>query len=77
MFHNMSMLDGFAFCADDEEYEHTYLDQIKIKDSNYDTRPVYIDKLFENEDLFLDEQNPTDLQNEDMELVQDEDNEAS
>jgi len=47
------MLDGFAFCADDEDYQHTYLDKIKIKDVEFDTRPVYIDKLFENEDAFL------------------------
>ena len=48
------MLDGFAFCADDDDYQHTYLDNIKIKDVEYDdTKPVYIDKLFENEDAFL------------------------
>jgi len=31
MFESLSMLDGFAFCADDDEYEHTFLDRIKIE----------------------------------------------
>ena len=26
MFQNMSMLDGFAICGDDDDYERTYLD---------------------------------------------------
>lgn len=30
MFQNLSMLGGFAFCGEDEEYQHTYLDRIKI-----------------------------------------------
>jgi hypothetical protein len=57
MFHTLSMLDGFAFCADDDEYEHTYLDRIKIEQENYldNNKPVHIDKLFENEDAFLDD----------------------
>lgn len=50
MFHNLTMLKGFALCAEDEEYEHTYLDQIKIEKEVYDDKPVYIDKLFEKED---------------------------
>ena len=51
------MLDGFAFCADDDEYEHTFLDRIKIEQENYldNNKPVHIDKLFENEDAFLDD----------------------
>jgi hypothetical protein len=52
------MLDGFAFCAEDAEYEHTYLDRIKIDNyENYldNNKPVHIDKLFENEDVFLDD----------------------
>jgi hypothetical protein len=57
MFHNLSMLNGFAFCGEDEAYEHTYLDRIKL-DKNYlhdnlNDKPVHIDKLFENEDAFL------------------------
>lgn len=57
MFHNLSMLNGFAFCADNNEYSHTYLDRIKIEQENYldNKKPVYIDKLFENEDAFLDD----------------------
>lgn len=53
MFHNLSMLDGLAICTDDENYERTYLDQIKIE-TNYQpdcfNKPIHIDKLFENED---------------------------
>ena len=26
MFHNLAMLDGIALCADNEDYERTYLD---------------------------------------------------
>ena len=50
------MLDGFAFCGN-SEYEHTYLDRIKIDQENYldNNKPVHIDKLFENEDAFLDD----------------------
>jgi len=33
MFHNMSMMNGFALCAE-SEYEHTYLDRIKIDNQN-------------------------------------------
>ena len=57
MFHNLSMLNGFALCAE-SEYEHTYLDRIKIGgNENYldNGRPVHLDKLFENEDQFLDD----------------------
>ena len=60
MFHNLSMLNGFAFIGDDEAYEHTYLDRIKL-DKNYlhnnlCDKPVHIDKLFENEEAFLDDE---------------------
>ena len=58
MFHNLSMLDGFAFCGEENQYEHTYLDRIKIGiTENYldNNKPVHIDKLFENEDEFLDD----------------------
>lgn len=54
MFHNLSMLGGFAFCGEDEAYEHTYLDRIKIDKNyihdNFNDKPPHIDKLFENED---------------------------
>lgn len=57
MFHNLSMLNGFAFCGDDEAYEHTYLDRIKIDKNyihdNFNNKRPHIDKLFENEDQFL------------------------
>lgn len=33
MFEKMSMMNGFAICAD-VEYEHTYLDRIKIDNQN-------------------------------------------
>jgi len=58
MFHNLAMLDGLAICTDNVGYERTYLDQIKIKnyyqDGNFNDKPSHIDKLFENEDQFLD-----------------------
>ena len=54
MFHNLAMLDGFALCGEDDDYERTYLDKIKI-DTNYNQdQPIHIDKLFENEDAILD-----------------------
>ena len=53
------MLDGFAFCGEDAEYEHTYLDRIKIGNNQENyldcKKPVHIDKLFENEEAFLDD----------------------
>lgn len=49
------MLDGFALCADDQEYQRTYLDKIKIKQGEFDDKPVHIDKLFEDEDQFLED----------------------
>ena len=59
MFQNMSMLDGIAMCGEDDDYQRTYLDQIKIKHNyiqeNFYNRPVHIDKLFANEDVFLDQ----------------------
>ena len=62
MFHNLSMLNGFAFCGEDEAYEHTYLDRIKIDKNyihdNFNNKPPHIDKLFENEDEFLGENSP-------------------
>jgi hypothetical protein len=58
MFHNLSMLNGFAFCGEDEAYEHTYLDRIKIDKNyihdNFNDKPPHIDKLFENEEEYLD-----------------------
>lgn len=52
----MSMMNGFALCAE-VEYEHTYLDRIKIGNQNQmdNGRPVHLDKLFENEEQFLDD----------------------
>lgn len=31
MVHNLQMLDGFAMCTENNEYERTYLDKIKIQ----------------------------------------------
>lgn len=49
------MLDGFAICGDDQDYERTYLDKINI-DTNYintsDKKMFQINKLFENENEF-------------------------
>lgn len=58
MFQNLAMLDGLALCADNEDYERTYLDQIKIasyyENENFNDKPSHIGKLFANEDKFLD-----------------------
>jgi len=52
------MLDGFAYGADDEDYERTYLDNIKIHPNyypeSYVQKPIHIDKLFQNEDAYND-----------------------
>jgi hypothetical protein len=54
MFKNFEMLDGIALCADDQDYEWTYLDRIKINDvAPFDAKPSHIGKLFEREDEFL------------------------
>ena len=57
MFQNLHMLDGIAIC---EDYEPSFLDNIKIDSSHYlDARdkPTHINKLFEHEDEFMDQSN--------------------
>ena len=49
------MLDGVALCAEDENYQRTFLDRIKIvendlKQAPFNNKPTHIDKLFENEE---------------------------
>lgn len=57
---NLHMIDGFAHCRN-VNYQRTYLDRINIKrnyiQENFNDKPVHIDKLFENEDLFLENSN--------------------
>jgi hypothetical protein len=52
------MLDCIALCGDKDDYQRTYLDDIKIKgninDQNFMRGPTHIDKLFQHEDEFLD-----------------------
>ena len=58
MFQHLNMLDGVALCAEDENYQRTFLDRIKIvendlKQAPFNNKPTHIDKLFENEEQFL------------------------
>jgi len=34
MFQNLSMVHGFALCADEDDYERTFLDKMNL-DRNY------------------------------------------
>lgn len=57
MFKNFNMLDGIALCSNNQDYQRTYLDQIKIDDNFqpafFQDKPTHINKLFEHEDEFL------------------------
>lgn len=60
MFQNLAAIDCFAICNDvDEQYQRTYLDEINLNymlENNqfFNKKPVHLDRLFEDEDLFLD-----------------------
>ena len=53
--HNLAIYGGFALC-EEKQYERTYLDKIKIRENDLfqQNKPVHIDKLFADEDKYLD-----------------------
>ena len=53
--HNLTMYGGFALC-EETRYERNDLDQINIqeKDLLYENKPVHIDKLFANEEKYME-----------------------
>lgn len=53
MLNNLSMLDGIAFCGVADDYQHCFLDKIKITEDQQAFKPTHIDKLFEKEDNYL------------------------
>ena len=53
MLNNLSMLDGIAFCGVADDYQHCFLDKIKITEDQHSSKPTHIDKLFEKEDNYL------------------------
>jgi hypothetical protein len=53
MIQNLGMYDCLATCSHGaEDYQFTYQNKIKIKES-FDSKPTHINKLFENEEAFL------------------------
>ena len=52
------MVHGFALCADEDDYERTFLDKMNLDriyiQDNFNNKPQHIDKLFEHEDEFLE-----------------------
>ena len=52
MFDNMQMLDGFVLCSEQDDYQRTFMDSIKLDQNNFTQKqPVaYINRLFNTED---------------------------
>ena len=52
------MVHGFALCADEDDYQRTFLDKMNLDriyiQDNFNNKPQHIDKLFEHEDEFLE-----------------------
>lgn len=55
---NLAMLDGVAISIDNDQ--RTFLDRMNtkqlVKRNNFDDRPAHIDKLFVDEDQFLEDE---------------------